>query len=96
MNHGQLVFAAVDAAPSADYISSMWSSVSRGTHGPIVLLSGSVPEHGVRAADVSGEPARHRGVSARPALHAVLPRSDARDGSIRIIFTYPLVRLIGI
>ena len=49
------------------------------TQGQVVLLSRSVSVHGVRAADLSGEPARHRSVSARPALQALSP-GDSLDG----------------
>src|SRR6266581_378397 len=56
---------ATDAAPSADDVSPMRGPVSGRTQGPIVLLSGPVPEHGVRTADLSREPARHRSLFAR-------------------------------
>src|SRR6516225_6089403 len=37
----------------------------------VVLLSRSIPVHGVCSADLSGESARHRSVSASPALQAL-------------------------
>ena len=56
----------------------MRQSLSGRTQGEFVFLLGSVPVHGVRAADVSGEPARHRGVPACPAVEAVSPRHSRR------------------
>src|SRR5664279_561474 len=64
---------AIDAAPAADDVSPMRGSVSRRTQGPIVLVSGPVLEHGIRAADLSREPARHRSLLARPARQALSP-----------------------
>src|SRR6266571_820023 len=72
---------ATDAAPSADDVSPMRGPVSRRTQGPIVLLSGPVPEHGVCTADLSREPARHRSLPARPTHQAVSPRNSLDGGA---------------
>src|SRR5205823_10332306 len=49
------------------------------TEGEVVLVARSVPVHGIRAADLSGEPARHRSLFARTAFQALSPR-DSLDG----------------
>ena len=43
----------------------MWRATAEIVQGALVLVPGSVPVHGVRATDLPGEPARHRGVPAR-------------------------------
>src|SRR5271165_3580461 len=54
-------FCAVDAPSSAHNVSSMRGAVLGRAQGQELLVSGSVSVHGVRAADLSGEPSRYRG-----------------------------------
>jgi hypothetical protein len=49
-----------------------------------VLVRRLVPVHGIRAANLSGEPTRHRSVSARAALQALSPR-DSPNGSAQYV-----------
>src|SRR3990172_1474523 len=62
---------AVDGPAAEARIQPVRGAVSRQPSGAAVLLLGSVSLHGVRAIDVSGEPARHRDVPARAGAEAV-------------------------
>src|ERR1700685_1534857 len=62
---------AIDAAPSIDHVSSVRNPLCGRAEGAVVLVSGSVSVHGLRAADVPGESARHRSVLARTAVQAL-------------------------
>ena len=64
---------------AAAYVSTNRGPLFGRAEGEVVLVPRSVPVHGVRATDLSAEPARHRGVSARPAPEALAPR-DSFDG----------------
>ena len=76
---GKAAVCANHGASTAAHVSTNRGPLCRRAKGKVVLVPRSVPVHGVRATDLSGEPARHRGVSARPALEAVPPR-DSFDG----------------
>src|ERR1035437_10880154 len=72
---------AIDGTLSADDVSSLRDSLSGRTQGQDFLLPGSVPVHGVRAVDLSGEPSGHRSLLARPALQALSPRDSFGHGA---------------
>src|SRR5574337_448984 len=78
--HRQAGVRADHGASTTDDVSSLRRAVRGRAHSQNVLLSRSVPLHGVRAADLSREPARHRSVpaSARgqalPHLHSLQHR----------------------
>ena len=55
-------------ASAAAHVSTNCGPLCGRAEGEVVLVPGSVPVHGVRATDLSGESARHRSVPARPAL----------------------------
>lgn len=73
---GQAGLCANDGASATAHLSTNRQPVCRRTEGEVVLLPGSVPLHGVRAADFPGEPSRHRRVLACAALEALSPRDS--------------------
>src|SRR6266850_5911208 len=73
---GKAGVCASHGASAAAHVSTNRGPLCGGAEGEVVLVPGSVPVHGVRATDLSGEPARHRGVSARAALEALPPRDS--------------------
>src|SRR5450755_1958833 len=75
---GSARFFAVDAPSSAHDVSSVCGPLRWRAQGQELLLSRSVPVHGVRAVDLSRELARHRGESASPGGQA-LSLGDSRQ-----------------
>src|SRR5215204_3593568 len=71
---GQAGVCANHGASAASHLSPNRYSLFGRTEGQVVLLSGSVLEHGIRAADIPREPARYRGVFASAAFQALSPR----------------------
>src|SRR3970040_1979142 len=65
--HGTNRLCATAGLPAPARIRQVRAAVPRQTPRAPVLLFRSVPLHGLRPAHVSGEPAGHRDVSARPA-----------------------------
>src|SRR6266508_4692890 len=76
---GQAGVCASHGASAAAHLSTNREPLCGRTEGEVVLVPGSVPVHGVRAVDLSREPARHRSLSARAALQALSPW-DSVDG----------------
>src|ERR1700751_2245914 len=62
---------AAHAPSSAQHVSSLRGALRRRAQGQELLLSGSVSVHGLCAADLSGKPARYRGVPASTVLQAL-------------------------
>ena len=75
---GQAGVRANHATFSADDVSSLCGALWRGAQGQELFLSRSVPVYGLRPADLSREPARHRGVFACPGEQA-LPHGDSQS-----------------
>ena len=67
MYAGKLVFAQVMEHLPLHTFRRCVSRYARRAQGQVVLVPRSVPVHGLRATDLSREPARHRGLSARAA-----------------------------
>ena len=84
MHAGKLVFAQVmEFAPWYTFPSS-GDQVPRQFQRPHIQLPGPVPMHGLRSADLSGEPARHSSLLASPTRQA-LPPGVAREGQPQCI-----------
>ena len=73
MNLGKFVFAQVMEHLPLHVFHRCVVRYSGRAQGQVVLLSRPVPLHGLRAADLSREPARHRSVSACAKLQALSP-----------------------
>ena len=71
-------FFAVDAPSSADDVPPLRGALCRGAQGQELLVSGSVPVHGLRAADLPRESARYRVEPSSPGGEA-LPLGDSRQ-----------------
>jgi hypothetical protein len=67
----QVRIRAVDGASSAHKFPSLRAAISRRAQDQDLLMSGSVSMHGVRATDLSREPARYRSMSARTKWQAL-------------------------
>src|SRR6266700_4372644 len=76
---GKAGVCASHGASAAAHVSTNRGPLCGRAEGEVVLVPGSVPVHGVRTADLSREPARHRSLSACAALQALSPR-DSVDG----------------
>src|ERR1017187_3211361 len=70
-------FFAVDASSAADYVPPLRGALCRGAQGQEFLVSGPVPVHGLRAADLPRESARYRVEPSSPGGEA-LPLGDSR------------------
>ena len=79
MYEGKLVFAQVMEHLPLHSFRRIVARYSGEHKARVVLVPGSVLVHGVRTADLSGEPSGHRGVPARAALEALSP-GDSVDG----------------
>src|SRR6266487_2840257 len=69
--YGKTAVCPVDGSCSANGVRALRGSVRRQSQGEALQLHGPVPVHGLRAVDVSGKPARHRGVPALTSREAV-------------------------
>jgi len=68
---------AADAASSADHPPPLRRPQSGRVQGEVLLVPGSVPVHGVRTVDLSGEPSGHRSMPARTKLQTLSSRMRA-------------------
>src|ERR1039457_5033719 len=78
---GQAGVCASDGTHAADDIPSLRDAVSGRTQGEDFLVPGSVPVHGVRAVDLSGEPSGHRSLLACLAFQALSPWDSFGHGA---------------
>src|SRR6059058_4616604 len=77
---GQAGVCASHGASAAAHLSTNREPLCGRAEGEVVLVPGPVSVHGLRTADLSGEPARHRSVPACAAVQALSPW-DSRGGS---------------
>ena len=75
--YGEAAFCPTDGTHPADGVRALCRSVGWPPQGEELRLQGPVPVHGVCAADLSREPARHRSVPALAGREA-LPHGDSR------------------
>src|SRR5450756_80819 len=69
---GETGIRSTDGAFAAAHVSPVCREIPRTLSGAFLLASGSIPVHGLRAVDLSGEPARYRDLPAS-ALGQALP-----------------------
>src|SRR2546421_6361574 len=60
-----------DGASASDHLPAVCGPLSGRAQGQILLLSGSIPVHGICATDLSRKPARSRSLSAGSTLQAL-------------------------
>ena len=82
MYAGKIVFAQVIDHLPVHSLAPLRPPLRRRSQAAKLLLPRSVSVHGLRAADLSREPARHRGLPARPA-HQALPHGHPRARTAR-------------
>ncbi len=80
--HGQAGFRAADGAPAAAHVSSLRRALPGRAQGQELLVPRSVPVHGLRVADLSREPARHRSLPASAGQQA-LSSGDSQPGRVQ-------------
>ena len=81
MNRGKLVFAQLMQHLSVDHLPPLRYPLSRRVQSEVLLVPGSIPVHGVRSVDLSGEPSRHRSMSARAKFQTLSSRDSFGGGS---------------